>query len=75
MKISASEVRAAKKRWENVNAAEREELRQTPLSIKIIQLAALMESVKGMGWEKSLSEEEKKVRMRWQRLRDAYRAR
>ncbi len=45
------------------------------MSAKIISLAALMSSVKGMGWEKALSEEERKVRLRWQRLRKIYHAR
>lgn len=75
MKISPKEARAAKRRWENVNKAEHGELRKTPMSAKIISLAALMSSVKGMGWEKALSEEERKVRLRWQRLRKIYHAR
>ena len=74
MKISQKEARAAKRRWENVNKAEHQELRKTPLSAKIISLAALMSSVKGMGWKKALSEEEREVRLRWQRLRKVYHA-
>lgn len=69
MKISKGEARAAKKRWENVNAAEIRELRRTPSSIKIIQLAALMASVKSMGWNSSLADEESEARARWLRLK------
>lgn len=75
MKISKGEAKAAKRRWANVNAAELRELRQTSLSITIIHLAALMSSVKAMEWDRSLSEKESEVRIRWQRLRKAYHAR
>lgn len=63
------------KRWKNVNAAELRELRQTPLSTKILQLATLMSSVKAMGWDRALSREEGEARIRWQRLKKVYHAR
>lgn len=59
-------------RWEAVNAAEIEELRRTPMSQKMRQLAALMVSVKEFGWYKTLSEGELELRERWNRLRNAY---
>jgi len=52
-----------------VNAAEQEELRVTPLDLKIRQLAALMASVKSLGWTEALANEEAEVRQRWNRLR------
>jgi len=72
MKISKREAKAAKRRWENVNAAELRELKKTPLLTKTIQLAALMSSVRSMGWQKALSGQEKEVRVRWQKLRKVY---
>lgn len=59
-------------RWKMVNAAEQEELRRTSLEQKIMQLNALMLSVKQMGWEEALKSEEAEVRERWKRLREAY---
>jgi hypothetical protein len=75
MKISRAEAQAAKKRWENINAAEIRELRRTPLSEKITQLAALMASTKAMGWDTAPSDEEIEVRMRWLSLKKAKHAR
>jgi hypothetical protein len=74
MKISKSEAKAFKNRWERVNAAQRHELRQTSLLKKILHLAALMASVKAMRWDKALSKEVTSVRNRWKRLRKAYHA-
>lgn len=52
-----------------VNAAERAELRATPLDGKLRQLAALMASVQSLGWTEVLAKEEAEVRIRWNRLR------
>ena len=52
-----------------VNAAEQAELRATPLSHKLQQLAALMASVPPLGWSEALAQEEAEVRARWNRLR------
>lgn len=72
MKITKKEAIEFKKRWEAVNAFEHEELRSTSMEIKLQQLAALMASVKGLGWQKALSEGEDELRDRWNRLRKAY---
>lgn len=45
-RLTKEEAEAFKMRWEAVNAAEIEELRRTPMSQKMRQLAALMVSVK-----------------------------
>jgi hypothetical protein len=73
-RLTKEEAEAFKMRWEAVNAAEIEELRRTPMSQKLRQLAALMVSVKEFGWYKALSEGELELRERWNRLRNAYHA-
>jgi len=70
--LSRQEAVLFKKRWEAVNAAEIEELRRTPISKKMQQLASLMASVKELGWYKILSEGEAELRDRWNRLKEAY---
>lgn len=70
--ITKVEARSFKRRWKAVNAAEREELRRTPPEHKLRQLAALMASVKELGWDEELAEEEAEVRDRWKRLIKAY---
>ena len=70
--LSRREAVLFKKRWEAVNAAEIEELRRTPISQKMQQLASLMALVKELGWYKILSEGEAELRNRWNRLKDAY---
>ncbi len=59
-------------RWQLVNQAEIEELRQTPAHVKLRQLAALMASVDQMGWSEALEAENAAARERWKRLRQAY---
>jgi hypothetical protein len=71
-RVSQSEVRAFKKRWRAVNAAEQEELRAASLELKFQQLAALMASVDAMGWREKLAEGEEEVRERWRRLRSLH---
>lgn len=71
-RTTKEEVQAWKARWEAVNAFEREELRRTPVAVKVRQLAALMASVHQFGWEGALAAGEEEVRQRWQRLRRAY---
>lgn len=71
--ITTSESKAFKARWAAVNAAEVEELRSTPMEQKARQLAALMLSMRDLGWAESLEAEEVAVRARWNRLRKAAR--
>lgn len=70
--MTKEEALAYKMRWEAVNAFEREELRNTPVHIKLQQLAALMSSVKVLGWHSALSEGEDELRARWNHLRKLY---
>jgi transcriptional regulator with XRE-family HTH domain len=71
-KISKAEARAFKKRWESVNAAEREELASTSLVLKFRQFAALLASAGQFHWTKEMAAEENQVRERWARLRKVY---
>jgi hypothetical protein len=68
-RLTKAEAQAFRKRWEAVNAAEREELRATPMARKFQQLTALMASVSQIGWVDKLAEEETEVRDRWNQLR------
>ena len=68
-RLTKTEARRYRKRWQAVNAAERRELRATPIKLKFLQLAALMASAKKFGWDGSLAAEEAEVRDRWSRLR------
>ena len=68
-RLTKAQARRFRKRWDVVNAAERRELRATPLKLKFLQLAALMASAKSLGWEGSAAAGEAEVRRRWSRLR------
>lgn len=68
-RLTKTEAQAFRTRWEAVNAAEREELRATPIVRKFQQLVALMASVSQLGWADKLAEEETEVRDRLNRLR------
>jgi predicted ArsR family transcriptional regulator len=72
-RITREEGRAFRKRWEAVNAAEREELRAMSGEEKLRQLAALMASRDLFDWTEEMREEAE-VRQRWNRLRRAYRS-
>jgi len=60
-----------KRRWELVRAREISELRATPIELKLRQLASLMASVRELGWDERLAEDERAVWSRWKRLREA----
>jgi putative transcriptional regulator len=70
-RLTRREAQAFKRRWEAVNAAERQELAATPVARKFHQLAALMNSAAALGWTEVLAAEESQVRDRWIRLRRA----
>ena len=65
------EIKAFKKRWALVNAAEIRELRQTSMGEKARQTAALLESARKLGWLQSQDPEEEEVWDRWNALRKA----
>jgi putative transcriptional regulator len=68
-RLTKGEAKAFKRRWEAVNAAEREELRSTTVPQKFRQVAALMASAGKLGWTEAVAGEEDLVRDRWARLR------
>ncbi len=68
----AAEVKAWKARWETVNRFEIEELRRTPVDLKLQQLASLMFSAKSPRSDRKQAIENDRVRSRWVTLRRAY---
>jgi len=70
--ITRKEARAFRKRWEAINAAEREELRAMSMEEKLRQLAALMAS-RDLFDRTEEMKGEAEVRERWNRLRKAFR--
>ena len=71
--LTKAEARAFRERWRRVNAREAEELRSTPLEVKLQQFNTLLGWAHQFGWAEALSEGEAEVRERWARLRKAYR--
>jgi len=67
--MTPEQARAYKRRYELVEAFEREELRRTPVETKFRQLCALAASVDAMGWREALEAGDDEVRRRWQRIR------
>lgn len=72
--MDAEEIRLYFRRWRKVRERELVELRSTPLDVKLVQLAALMQSARSFGWETTTPAEVEAVRRRWNQLRDALRA-
>ena len=55
--ITKKEAREFKRRWKAVNEFEIQELRKTPPAKKLLQLSALMASVKAFpGWDEALKD-------------------
>jgi transcriptional regulator with XRE-family HTH domain len=73
-RLTREEAQAFRRRWESVNAAEREELASTPVADKFRQLAALVASGVKLGWAEGAAAEEDIIRQRWARLRREYHA-
>jgi transcriptional regulator with XRE-family HTH domain len=73
-RLTRGEAQAYRRRWEAVNAAEREELASTPVADKFRQVAALAASGEKLGWTEALAAEEDQIRQRWARLRREYHA-
>jgi hypothetical protein len=70
--MTKAEALAYQKRWQRINAAERDELRKASIELKFRQLAALMASVDAFGWRQALARGQGEVRERWKRLRSHY---
>jgi transcriptional regulator with XRE-family HTH domain len=71
-RLTREEARSFKKRWEAVNAAERQELATTEVAHKFRQLAALFTSAEKFGWTESRAGEESQGKDQWARLRRGY---
>jgi uncharacterized protein (DUF433 family) len=71
--MTRAQAREFRSRWSMVNKAERHELRKTPATHKLLQLAALMSSAQQLGWMARVSPAETEVRKRWNQLRREYR--
>lgn len=68
--LTRSAAQDFQRRWQQVNAAEWEELSFTPVAHKFRQLAALLASAGTLGWTAApAAAEEDRVRLRWARLR------
>lgn len=71
-KLTKEQAIAFRKRWQTVNEAEIEELRNTTVAEKLRQTAALMASAQALGWSDSSNADEARVWERWQKLRKKY---
>ena len=68
-RLTRGEAQAFRRRWEAVNAAEKEELVSAPMTDKFRQVAALLASAGKLGWTEAQTAAEEQVRERWARLR------
>lgn len=72
-RITKVEARALQERGRFLSAFEIEELRRTPLEVRLRQFFTLLGWAREFGWEEKLSEGVDEVRERWVRLWKAYR--
>ena len=63
--LTKEEALAFEARWRLVNDTINEEIRTTPVEMKLKQLGALVASVYALGWDEKLREGEDEVRERW----------
>jgi hypothetical protein len=70
-RLTKAEARAYKARWRKVNEAEIEELRRTPIAVKVRQLGAMMEMARRLPPTEGDEREVAEVRERWNKLRKA----
>ena len=61
-RLTKAEARAFRRRWRRVNAREAEELRSTPLEVRLQQFNTLWGWTHQLGWAEALSEGEAEVR-------------
>jgi hypothetical protein len=57
-------------RWRLVEETTSEELRQTPVEVKLRQLAVMVEAAHSLGWVDDLRAGEEEVRERWRLLKE-----
>ncbi|HKR00040.1 MAG TPA: hypothetical protein VJT09_05175 [Pyrinomonadaceae bacterium] len=68
--MTKEEARQFKARWKLANDAVIEEMRRTPASVKLSQLALMYEAGQIFGWSSDLRGGEEEVRERWRLLRE-----
>ncbi|MCI0491032.1 MAG: hypothetical protein L0229_30955 [Blastocatellia bacterium] len=68
--MTKEEARLFKARWQLANERIVEEIRSTPVSVKLQQLAEMYDAGRSLGWSKKLKADEQKVRERWLRLKE-----
>jgi hypothetical protein len=71
--LTKAQARAFRRRWQQVNAREEQELRSASLEVKWQQFNTLLAWAHQMGWAGLLEEGADEVRQRWARLRKACR--
>ena len=69
--ITPEQAAAYVERWRLVREFEREELRRTPLAVKLHQVEVLAEMAEALGWREALEADDERVRELWRRLRTA----
>ena len=72
-RLTRVQAESYRRRWAAVDAVDLEELRTTPIDVKLRQLAGLMASARAPGWIQPDRVDDQEVRDRWQALRRAYR--
>lgn len=70
--ISKEEARQFRERWRLVDELMKEEVRRTPVALKLHLLALMYETGCLLGWTESLREGEDEVRERWRRLKEKF---
>lgn len=69
--ITPEQAAAYVERWRLVNEFERDELRRTPLEVKLRQVEVLAQAAEALGWREALEADDERVRDLWRRLRAA----
>ena len=68
--MTKEEARLFKSRWQLVNEARIEEIRQATASTKLRQLADMFAAGRALGWADKRAANETEVRSRWVRLKE-----
>jgi hypothetical protein len=67
--LTSEQARAYLERWELVRAAEAAQLQSTQMQMKLLQLAALMQSREIFGADPGREADTRKVRELWERIK------
>lgn len=69
--MTKEEARLFKQRWQLVDDRVIEEVRQTPVAVKLRQLAIMFAAGQALGWADKQKKDETEVRARWVRLKES----